>query len=143
MATAQKLADTAAPEPELEPQGLRSREYGFLVCPPRLLHPLTERVDLKFAHSLRLVFPKRMAPAARSLATKNASCVAILSCKASAPAVVCILSPVSILSFIKTGTPCKGPRVFFCFRSASHCLAMANASGLSSMTAFKAGPFLL
>src|SRR5256714_15600272 len=33
--TAVKFADVAAPEPELEPQGLRSRPYGLLGCPPR------------------------------------------------------------------------------------------------------------
>ena len=40
IATAHKLAATAAPEPELEPEGFLSKIYGFLVCPPRLLHPL-------------------------------------------------------------------------------------------------------
>ena len=34
IATAQRLAATAAPEPELEPQGLRSSTYGLFVCPP-------------------------------------------------------------------------------------------------------------
>src|SRR6516165_7954443 len=31
IATAQRLAATAAPEPELEPDGFRSRAYGFRV----------------------------------------------------------------------------------------------------------------
>ena len=39
---AQMLAATAAPDPELEPEGLRSRQYGLRVCPPRPLHPLVE-----------------------------------------------------------------------------------------------------
>src|SRR5213075_1476800 len=43
IATAQKFAATAAPEPELEPHGLRSSITGFFVCPPLLLHPLVER----------------------------------------------------------------------------------------------------
>src|ERR671914_1206389 len=30
-ASGARFADTAAPEPELEPQGLRSRTYGFFV----------------------------------------------------------------------------------------------------------------
>src|SRR5207302_8403468 len=38
--TVTKLADTAAPEPELEPQGLRSSAYGLLHCPPRPDQPL-------------------------------------------------------------------------------------------------------
>src|ERR1700692_2276503 len=42
MAAAHRLAETAAPEPALEPQGLRSSAYGFLVWPPRPLHPLVE-----------------------------------------------------------------------------------------------------
>jgi len=37
-ATAHKLAAMAAPEPELEPQGLRSNTYGFFVCPPGIFH---------------------------------------------------------------------------------------------------------
>src|SRR5450432_2536895 len=44
MATAHRFAATAAPEPELEPQGLRSSTYGFFVCPPRLVHPLVDLV---------------------------------------------------------------------------------------------------
>src|SRR6478735_719606 len=66
MATVQKLAATAAPEPELDPQGFRSRLTGFFVWPPRLLHPLVERVDLKFAHSLKFVLPRITAPERRS-----------------------------------------------------------------------------
>src|SRR5258707_14505331 len=36
-AAAARLALVAAPEPELEPHGLRSRMYGSLHCPPRPL----------------------------------------------------------------------------------------------------------
>src|SRR5256885_13802289 len=35
METAVKFAEGAAPEPELEPQGLRSMAAGLLHCPPR------------------------------------------------------------------------------------------------------------
>src|SRR5690349_10332785 len=65
-ATAQKFAEAAAPEPELEPHGLRSSAYGLRVWPPRPLQPLTEWLERKFAHSLRFVLPSRTAPAARS-----------------------------------------------------------------------------
>ncbi len=65
-AAAARLAAIAAPEPELEPDGLRSSAYGFFVCPPRPLQPLVEWVDRKFAHSLRLVLPRITAPASRS-----------------------------------------------------------------------------
>ena len=48
----------AVPVPELDPHGLRSSTYGFFVCPPRELQPDVERVERKFAHSLRLVLPE-------------------------------------------------------------------------------------
>ena len=66
IATAVRFADTPTPDPELEPQGLRSSTYGFRHCPPRALHPLDDRVDLKFAHSLKLALPISSAPAFRS-----------------------------------------------------------------------------
>ncbi len=62
-ATAERFAATAAAEPELEPDVLRSSAYGFLVNPPRPLHPLVEWLDLMFAHSLRFVLPRMTAPA--------------------------------------------------------------------------------
>src|SRR5215813_14344489 len=51
IAAAHRFAATAAPDPELEPQGLRSSEYGFFVCPPRPLQPLDDLVERKLAHS--------------------------------------------------------------------------------------------
>src|SRR5262250_3505978 len=99
IATAEKFADTATPDPELEPQGFRSTAYGFRVCPPRPLHPLTECVDLKLAHSLRFVLPKITAPASRSFCATKESLEAIDPASASEPAVVIIRSAVSILSF--------------------------------------------
>src|SRR5580698_10537245 len=72
-ATAHRLAASAAAEPELEPDGLRSSAYGFRVWPPRPLQPLVECWPRKLAHSLRLVLPSRTAPAARRRVTKKAS----------------------------------------------------------------------
>src|SRR5205823_8632748 len=46
--TAAKFAEAAAPEPELDPQGLRSMPYGLLVCPPRPDHPLIDSNERKF-----------------------------------------------------------------------------------------------
>src|SRR5712692_5916653 len=43
MLTAVKLAATAAADPELEPQALRSIEYGLFVSPPRPDQPLLEK----------------------------------------------------------------------------------------------------
>src|SRR5882724_11489760 len=55
IAAAQRLAAAAAPEPELEPEQLRSSEYGLRVRPPRPLQPEVEREERMLAHSLRLV----------------------------------------------------------------------------------------
>src|SRR5258708_30550838 len=56
--TVAKFDDAAAPEPELEPQGLRSMPYGLCVCPPRPDQPLIDSKERKFAHSDRLVLPR-------------------------------------------------------------------------------------
>src|SRR3954471_8519117 len=72
-ATTARLAAIAAPEPELDPDGLRSSAYGFFVCPPRPLQPLVECVDRKLAHSLIFVLPRMTAPAARRCCTTKAS----------------------------------------------------------------------
>src|SRR6185369_3999497 len=98
IAAALRFAATAAPEPELEPQGLRSRTYGFLVCPPRPLQPLDEFVERKLAHSLRFVLPSITAPASRSFCETEASRSGFAPTSASEPAVVIIRSCVSILS---------------------------------------------
>src|SRR5437870_7839768 len=74
IAAAQRLAATAPPEPELDPHGFRSSTYGFRARPPLPLHPLVECVERKFAHSLRLAFPRKIAPAALSFAAINESC---------------------------------------------------------------------
>src|SRR4051794_2375757 len=73
MPIAARFAAIADPVPELDPQALRSSTYGFFVSPPRPDQPLVECVERKFAHSLRLVFPKITAPASRSRETMNAS----------------------------------------------------------------------
>src|SRR5437762_10046672 len=98
IAAAQQLAAAAEPEPELEPEGVRSSAYGLRVCPPRPLQPLVECVERKFAHSLKFVLPMITAPAARNRSATNESLAAMLSASASEPAVVCILSAVSMLS---------------------------------------------
>src|SRR5439155_6870136 len=139
-ATAQKFAATAAPDPELEPQGLRSRAYGFRHCPPRALQPLDEWLERKFAHSLRLVFPRMTAPAARSRSATKASRGGFAPTRARDPAVVAIRSAVATLSLISTGIPCSGPRDPCARRSASRLSAMASASGFVSSTARSAGP---
>jgi hypothetical protein len=140
IAAALRFAAIAAPEPELEPDGLRSSAYGFFVCPPRPLQPLVECVDRKFAHSLRLVLPRMTAPAARSRSTMNASFGGLAPASAREPAVVIIRSAVAMLSLINTGMPCstlRGPRSL---RSASRRSAIASASGFSSITLWRAGP---
>src|SRR5262249_18742681 len=41
-AAAHRFAATATADPELDPHGLRSSEYGLRVSPPRPLQPLVE-----------------------------------------------------------------------------------------------------
>src|SRR5688500_1741014 len=67
--TAPRFAAIAAPVPDDEPHGLRSKIYGLRVCPPRPDHPLIESLSRKFAHSLRLVFARITAPASRNFST--------------------------------------------------------------------------
>src|SRR5262249_27832152 len=106
---AHRFAEAAAPDPELEPDGLRSRAYGLRVCPPRRLHPLVEWRPRKLAHSLQFVLPRITAPAARSRLTRKASFGGREPTSASDPAVVCIRSEVAMLSFIKMGIPWSEP----------------------------------
>src|SRR3954468_13415871 len=91
-AAAHKFAETAAADPELEPDGFRSSAYGLQVCPPRPLHPLVERSPRKFAHSLRFVLPRMTAPAALSFCATKESRGAIDPSSASEPAVVIMRS---------------------------------------------------
>src|SRR4029077_9216157 len=58
MPAAARFAAMAAPVPELDPDVLRSSTYGLRHRPPRPDQPLVDRVDRKFAHSLRFVFPR-------------------------------------------------------------------------------------
>src|SRR5229473_6703829 len=139
--TAAKLDDTAAAEPELEPQGLRLMPYGLLVWPPRPDQPLIDSKERKFAHSERLVLPRMTAPPARKLAATVESCLAGLPTSANEPALVCILSPVSMLSLTSTGRPWSGPSTLPCARIWSASLARDRASGFSSITALTPGPF--
>jgi MFS family permease len=104
-ATAARLAATAAPDPELEPDGLRSSAYGLRHCPPRPLQPEVECVERKFAHSDRLVFPSITAPARRRRAATAESLAGFAPTSASDPAVVCIRSEVATLSLTSTGIP--------------------------------------
>src|SRR6202043_655374 len=115
IAAAQKLAEVAAPDPELDPQGLRSSAYGFFVCPPRPLQPLVECRERMLAHSLRLVFPRMTAPASRKFCATTESFGTFEPTSASDPAVVIILSAVSMLSLISMEIPCSGPRAPLAF----------------------------
>src|SRR5204862_1563485 len=122
--TVAKLAEAAAAEPELEPHGLRSSAYGLLHCPPRPDQPLVDSNERKFAHSERFVLPRMTAPPARRLAATVESSVAGWPTSANDPALVCILSPVPMLSLIRTGIPCKGPSTWPWCRRSSACAAI-------------------
>src|SRR5690242_20614268 len=97
-AAAARLAEIADPLPELEPQALRSSTYGLRVNPPIADQPLIECELRMFAHSLKLVLPRMMTPAARKRATAGESRWVMLPANASDPAVVATGSAVSILS---------------------------------------------
>src|SRR6266513_2409208 len=103
IAPAHMFADTAPPEPELDPQGFLSSTNGFFAWPPRPLQPLDECVDLMFAHSLRLALPSSTAPAERSFAAMKASWSGMEPSSASEPAVVVMRSAVSMLSLSRIG----------------------------------------
>src|SRR6266700_1046267 len=107
---AARFAAIAAADPELEPQGVRSRTYGLRPCPPRPLQPLDEGLERKLAHSLRFALPRITAPASRSLRATKASRGGRDPSRANEPAVVCIWSAVAILSLRRMGIPCRGPR---------------------------------
>src|SRR6266480_1218769 len=139
IATAQRLAATATPEPELDPDGVRSRAYGLRHCPPRPLQPLDEWVERKFAHSERFALPSSTAPPARSRSTRKASRGGVTPESASDPAVLCIRSRVATLSFTSTGMPCSGPRGPLALRSASSAAACVSASGFASSPGRKPG----
>src|SRR6267142_1992983 len=111
IAAAARFAATALPDPELDPEGLRSSAYGFFVWPPRPLQPLVEWVDRKFAHSLRFVLPRITTPASRKRSTMNASLGGLTPSSASDPAVVIMRSAVAMLSLMRRGMPWSGPRV--------------------------------
>src|SRR5579863_6538662 len=141
-AAAARLAATAAPLPAEEPHVLRSSAYGFFTSPPIPDQPLNEWRERILAHSLRLVLPRITEPAARSRATTGASRWVMLFASASEPAVVGTGSAVSILSLIRIGIPCSGPRRPLVLRSPSNAAASANASGLSAMMLLSLGPAL-
>src|SRR5436305_15350466 len=103
MATRTSPPSTAAPEPHDDPQASRSSAHGLWTTPPTALHPEMELFERMFAHSLRLVLPTIIAPAARSRATKGASRLVTLFASARLPAVVGRGPADSILSLISTG----------------------------------------
>ena len=101
---------------------------------------LVEWLERKFAHSLMFVFPRTMAPAARSRAAAEASRAGFAPTRASDPAVVSMASEVSMLSLRTIGIPWSGPRGPDRRRSRSSSAAIAGASGFNSMTDARRGP---
>ena len=132
--TAAIFAATAAAAPELDPPTSKS-PYGFFTCPPRELHPFRMRSDIKFAHSVIFVLPNMTAPASRSFFTKKASSAAKWFFIANEPQLVCMPSPVSILSFNSIGMPCNNERTIPRRRSSSSDLAIWRACGFNSSMA--------
>ncbi len=95
-------------------------------------------MERKFAHSDRFALPRMTAPAARSRVMMNASGGWAPS-KAGEPAVVGMPATCT-LSLTRTGMPSSGPRGPAAdARAASLAAACASASGLTVMTACRAG----
>ena len=137
MASGASPAATATAEPELDPDGLRPGPRGLTAWPPSVLQPLVEWVERKLAHSDRFALPMITAPAARSVATRNASSGSVSS-SAGEPAVTGI--PATwMLSLTSTGIPSSGPRTAPAALAASLASASAAAAGLTAMTACKPG----
>src|SRR3984893_9376556 len=130
-------AATATPEPELDPEGLRSSAYGFAAWPPRVLQPLVECVDRKLAHSDRFALPMITAPASRSRLTRKASPDSASS-SAGEPDVAGI-ARTALLSLTGTGPPSSGPRPRPAPRVRSLAAASLAAPELTRMTARSCG----
>jgi hypothetical protein len=134
-APAQKFNAGATAEPELDPQGSKSRRYGSRVNPPRALQPLNGAKPRKFAHSDRLALPRMTAPSFRNRPATVAWAGTLLPSSASEPAVVSMSPLNAMLSFRITGIPCSGPRMKPARLSSSRRIAVATACGFVSITA--------
>ena len=109
----------------------------------RQLQPLLDELETNgLAHSLRFVLPRMIAPASRIRLTRKASCCGLEPTRASEPAVVAILSAVSMLSLISTGMPCSGPRSFV-LRSASSASAILERVGIDFEHTVDGRPLLI
>ncbi len=73
-ATGAMRAETATPLPDELPPTSRPSPHALRTCPPCEEKPLGIPIVVKFAHSVRAVFPRITAPAARRRATRGASC---------------------------------------------------------------------
>ena len=137
----QRFAETAAPEPELEPM-IAVEGIGIAGSPPaRAPVLLTECEERKLAHSLGISFAQDQRPG--SLANRAATTESRSACDPSSrerSAVVLILSAVSILSLMRTGIPCSGPRGLFLALAIDSTARARACRGLISMTARSCGP---
>src|SRR3954453_508545 len=123
-------AATAAPLPELDPPADLFIAYGLRVRPPYALQPDAELSSRMLAHSLRFALPITTIPAWRRRVTRAASRLGFgCSARASEPAVVG-RSAVSMLSFTRTGRPCRGPRGAWSSRCSSRWRAVSSAASL-------------
>ena len=96
-----------------------------------------------FRSLTQICFPENhCASLSQPLSATKASRVGFEPMRAIEPAVVCMRSSVSMLSFINMGMPCKGPTDPPSLRSRSILPAIESASRLSSITEFRFGPSL-
>ena len=88
---------TAAADPLDDPPGVCAGSCGLRVLP-----------GVRVANSVVTVFPMTIAPASRNRTTTLASRDGVRPACSTDPFSVG-MSPVSMMSFSPTGTPCKGP----------------------------------
>ena len=121
IAARQRSAATAAPEPPLEPPGIRSGAAGLTTAPKASFAEVAPN-----ASSCMFALPRITAPAARRRSVTSASSVGVRSAKSREPTVVGTPAT-SMLSLSTIGMPSSGSR---CprLRRASTSRACASAS---------------
>ena len=132
--TGTSSAATAAPEPPLEPPGMRERSQGLRQGPVCSFCEVAPK-----ASSCMVSLPTSTAPAACRRRVTSASSAGTRSRKNPAPAVV-TMPAVSMLSFSPTGSPCSGPSERPSAYAASAAAACSRASAAVTVTKAPTSP---
>ena len=127
MAAAARFAATAAPDPELEPRRVAIERVGILRLPaaPAPAAGRVRRPEVRPLAQVRLAEDHRAGGAQPRRPRTHRAAPATPS-SASDPAVVFMRSAVAMLSLIRIGMPCSGPRGPGALRSASSSSAIGE-----------------